>query len=1625
MAPQQFITRPAQELLGQYPGYGFAGLGVSTAIGNFTQTAADLSFPPALLGLLDWQRTYNSHSGAIGALGPGWTTSFSAHLVASPPQGLLHHTAGPVTFYDEDGRVLVFTPAPGGGYSRPQDLPADLTQNTDGSFTLTYSSGEVWSFDSSGRLLGRSLEGQQVSLDYSGDDLLLTATHSAGRRLTFSYDANRRLTSVQADDGRTVSFGYSTGTVTDALLESVALPVGGVFRFESSGSGEASQIAKITNPDGNLVVANEYDATSSAVTSQQYPGGGGASFRYEANGVTVVTSASTGAQFSFEAGPDGRMVKLTDPAANATTFRYDGLGYLSQAITPGGTSLVQTHDANGNLLSNTFGGSTTTWIYDDGNRVTSATNPTGGQTSYAYTGSSHIPSQITGPDGGVTQVVAANGLVTSWTDPDGGTTSNGFNATGDLTSVTSPTGETTQRSYDAAGNLAELITPSGGTSQWTYDGAGRVLSLTGPDGAVTGFHYSPAGLLLQRTEPGGATTTYGYDAAGNRTSIISPLGEQTTLGYDPDGNLTSITDATGAVTQFAYNNLGQNFRITDALGAEALFTYDADGNNVTQQDASGTSTRIYDARGNLTSATDPTGASEHYAYDAADRLTSLTDALGNQWQLGYDTGGNVATATDPSGASAQLAWTKAGRLAGVTDPLGRQLSSTRNAAGRVTETTDAEGGVTTYVYNADGRRISVTTPAGLITRYAYDAAGRLIATTDPRGWVTRNVYDSRGQRVALISPSGTVTRFAYDVAGHVTELTDGNGSVTLYGYDPAGRIVSITDAKGAVTHYGYDAAGQLTSLTDPLRRTTRREYDQIGSLTAIIDPSGHAQHMRYDGDGRLTQWTADDGGEVTFTYDKAGQRTSMTDVTGTTHYTYDAAGRLLTITGPDGQEITAAYDRAGQRTSLAYPGGLTVGYAYDSNGRIVALLDSRAGDAAYALDPDGRLLTEQLPGRLARRYHYDGGLLKRLTVVRDGHPVAETEFTHDPDGRILTQRDGQGRLEFRYDRAGQLISAFGDGSDGALHATYDAVGNRTSLRRGGRETRYRYDSADQLEGLETDGRRAEFRYDSCGRLIEQTADGLLQNVEYDGFGRPVAATRRDGAFLHRAQLTFDGDGLLAAMALTSESETREEEKTATVRYRWSAMDDVPQILSQRVNPETSDAEADAPERERGARLNADFAYGYGRTFATWQHGAVSLERDAFGSAVRTGDTEAWAQAGRYGVFGAPDEPAHRDEGQRPRPEPRDHRARAERPAGPPHREAPPPHAPELPRFGYRGELALGPTLDLRARVYDTELGRFTTRDPLSNSPSVQEAANPYVYAYNDPLNYTDPLGTLAVAPLGGGTVAALAVTQPPNRPQARSAGILTSALQQAVAGVNHNRTSVHYACTIFASGLLAAQTALAHQAKPVRTQTEQEIGGAPKSRLYRKPPLPPIYPPPPSGRKDNGFADIQITYTLYGQLFNEESYVWEVKSAIAASPIVRARQAYNEARWYANAYMNLNVGVLATPGEPLATPAILQGIPGFAGQYLVFSTGILGAVLYDKVPNKPNPPRNPPFPVYDYNQKAKQRVQYKSGPMPQLLPMQQEAEDDAWAAAGAATVGGGFLYLLWRLLTSDPDPVPG
>ncbi|MEO1237186.1 MAG: RHS repeat-associated core domain-containing protein [Planctomycetota bacterium] len=56
-------------------------------------------------------------------------------------------------------------------------------------------------------------------------------------------------------------------------------------------------------------------------------------------------------------------------------------------------------------------------------------------------------------------------------------------------------------------------------------------------------------------------------------------------------------------------------------------------------------------------------------------------------------------------------------------------------------------------------------------------------------------------------------------------------------------------------------------------------------------------------------------------------------------------------------------------------------------------------------------------------------------------------------------------------------------------------------------------------------------------------------------------------------------------------------------------------------------------------------------------------------------------------------------------------------------------------------------IDMRARSYDPETGRFLSVDPVAPDPSEVESYNPYIFANNNPHLYSDPTGGFSLAEL--------------------------------------------------------------------------------------------------------------------------------------------------------------------------------------------------------------------------------------------------------------------------------------
>jgi YD repeat-containing protein len=193
-------------------------------------------------------------------------------------------------------------------------------------------------------------------------------------------------------------------------------------------------------------------------------------------------------------------------------------------------------------------------------RVTTVTYQGGSSTTYTYDAGDRL-----------TQVV----------DSIAGTITRGWDLLDRLTSETTPEGSLTY-TYDAADRRATMTVAGQPQVTYGYDDANRLTSIT-QGSSVVGFTYDDADRRTQLTLPNGVTVDYGYDAASQVTSLTYKLGA-TALGdltytYDLDGSRTSVGGSwarTGLPTALASATYDAANQI--ATWGSTSFTYDPNGN---------------------------------------------------------------------------------------------------------------------------------------------------------------------------------------------------------------------------------------------------------------------------------------------------------------------------------------------------------------------------------------------------------------------------------------------------------------------------------------------------------------------------------------------------------------------------------------------------------------------------------------------------------------------------------------------------------------------------------------------------------------------------------------------------------------------------------------------------------------------------------------------------------------------------------------------------------------------------------------------------------------------------------------------------------------------------------------
>lgn len=460
--------------------------------------------------------------------------------------------------YDEAGLLLSQTDALGRATRFEYDISGRRVKKI-------YPGGDTerWSYDVIGNVVSRTdPSGRSTSFAYDVMNRLIEKVSPGGIRTTYTYNP----------DGKRASVTDSRGTTT--------------YGYDAAG-----RLTRITHPDGN-VVTSQYDANGNLIAlaspaasvsysydalnrlTQVAAPEGNATYAYDLAGQRRNTTAANGVKtdvsyntrgwptniahlnaanstllsFAQTFTAAGRRASVTELNGAVESYGYDTRGRLISVNRTGSGAYSQsyTYDDVGNRLTNTLGGVTTNYVYDNNDRLLSA-----GGDSYSYDGNSNL-TRKTGASGNTQYAydeedrlnwVNKGGVVSQYRyDADGARVERtvGSQVTKFLVDGRNPTGfdqVLEERSAASAlnarftqGSRVLTQTRGGTTHALLGDGLGSVRALTTSAGALSdSYQYDAYGVGLANT--GTTENPYGY--AGERRDAESDLIHLRARQYDP------------------------------------------------------------------------------------------------------------------------------------------------------------------------------------------------------------------------------------------------------------------------------------------------------------------------------------------------------------------------------------------------------------------------------------------------------------------------------------------------------------------------------------------------------------------------------------------------------------------------------------------------------------------------------------------------------------------------------------------------------------------------------------------------------------------------------------------------------------------------------------------------------------------------------------------------------------------------------------------------------------------------------------------------------------------------------------------------------------------------------------
>ncbi len=556
-----------------------------------------------------------------------------------------------------------------------------------------------------------------------GSDITTTTGNT-----TYGYDALGRKTSETYSDNSVLTTAYcgSSTLVTD--------PTGRWRRSRADGLGR-------------LVEVDEPNAPGASVNSNGCPGTG------EPTWVTSYTYDTL-----------GNLTQAVQNGSHTRTFTYDSLSRLLASSNPEAGTITYKYDSDMNCAApNSFAtllvsktdarGIRTCAQYDALNRETVLNYSNGDPTvTTTYDQSACLGLSACQNIGHRTSMTDAAGSE-AWSFQVDATNHRSVHVD-QRTTNSSPSNITKTSTYylDLAGNVNQAAYPTGRVVNYTYDSADRPSTATDASNGITyatGFKTSPGGTCLNNATCYTPQGTF-YALSIGQSSTFSGLNLTHSYNSRLQPSEFKASSTGGNAIDISYNfvdpvsgkNAGHVYGITNNLDSTRSQTFSYDQLN-----------RITAAQTTSTFATSPSHCwGETYSLDPWGNLQSLAGGSSQYTGCTYETG-----------------FTKTADGNNHLSGFSYDSSGNTTADGFNSYTWDAESQLkvtagSTYLYDGDGRRVAkanTQTPPVPYKLYWYGAGGEVLSETDASGNTSAEYVFFGGKRVAML-PGNAVSNGGFE-----------------------------------------------------------------------------------------------------------------------------------------------------------------------------------------------------------------------------------------------------------------------------------------------------------------------------------------------------------------------------------------------------------------------------------------------------------------------------------------------------------------------------------------------------------------------------------------------------------------------------------------------------------------------------------------------------------------------------------------------------------------------------------------------------------------------------------------------------------------------------------------------